>query len=204
MDSRPSLRSSAHHAASSCMFSMAMLGQPWPSAHRFICITTSRSCSIRSRLFKMVDPGLEVQGAPTFEITFQLRAFPPGSFKSTTRCQEPIYRRAQVDMLIATSTCLQRIYGSSDLRLRLPQWSHQDVDADLPYADMANRTFIPMAPAWSISAGILGWLKVNSCCDLQVQMGEDVKFPYRGGYFEAREAHNFQGCRDIFGPNVPQ
>lgn len=34
----------------------------------------------------------------------------------------------------------------------------------------------------------------------EVEMGTDVKFPYHGGYFEAREANNFRECRDIFGP----
>ncbi|KAK9846057.1 hypothetical protein WJX84_008575 [Apatococcus fuscideae] len=34
----------------------------------------------------------------------------------------------------------------------------------------------------------------------EVQMGEDVKFPYHGGYFEARQVHDFSNCRDIFGP----
>lgn len=32
--------------------------------------------------------------------------------------------------------------------------------------------------------------------------GEDLVFRYKGGYWEARETGDWEGCRDIFGPNV--
>ena len=38
------------------------------------------------------------------------------------------------------------------------------------------------------------WFKQNN-----VPIGEGLAFEYAGGYWESRDAGNFDGCRDIFG-----
>ena len=35
-------------------------------------------------------------------------------------------------------------------------------------------------------------------------MGRDQAYKYHGGYFEAREKGNWEGVRDIFGPDIPE
>lgn len=39
------------------------------------------------------------------------------------------------------------------------------------------------------------WFQHND----QAKQGQELKFSYKGGYWESRDARNFEGCRDIFG-----